>query len=65
VKKILLNIREVVIATGLSRATICKFVKSGALPVVKVGARTLIREADLLEFIDKRITSRSVAGGDE
>lgn len=53
--KILLNIRQVIEATGISRASIYRQMKAGQLPFVKLGSRTLSRPRDLQSFVDRNV----------
>jgi excisionase family DNA binding protein len=50
----LLSRREVREVLGVSTVTIARMVASGDLPVVRVGARTLIDPADLRAYIAAR-----------
>ena len=53
--------------SGLSRSTLYNLIKTGELPVIKVGRRTLIADADLRSLINRHrskpeaITSRVAA----
>lgn len=40
---------------GVSRTTIYELIKAGELRPIKIGARTLITEADLLRVISSRL----------
>lgn len=53
--KILLNIKQVTEATGISRASIYRQMKGGRLPFVKLGSRTLFRPADIKQFVDQNV----------
>jgi excisionase family DNA binding protein len=53
--KILLNIRQVIETTGISRASIYRQMRAGQLPFVKLGSRTLFRPADLQDFVDRNL----------
>ncbi|EJJ24609.1 helix-turn-helix transcriptional regulator [Rhizobium sp. CF142] len=53
--KILLNIRQVTEATGISRASIYRQMKAGQLAFVKLGSRTLFRPRDLQSFVDRNV----------
>ncbi len=48
----LLSLRDVSSRTCLSRGAIHQLVRSGRLSAVRFGRRVLVREADLVEFID-------------
>lgn len=43
-------------AVGVSRSALYTFIQSKALPIVKIGNRTLIRHVDLQQFVDDRVT---------
>jgi len=49
-----LNYREVCELTRLTRATVYKFVKSGKLPVCKVGSKRLFKLSDITKFIENK-----------
>ncbi|MBB3311481.1 excisionase family DNA binding protein [Rhizobium sp. BK196] len=55
IPRILLNIRQVTQATGISRASIYRQMKAGRLPFVKLGSRTLFRPADIKHFVDRNV----------
>ena len=55
--KLAYTIPQAVDALGISRSTLYTFIKSKQLPVVKIGQRTLIRSADLSEFINQRLVA--------
>ncbi|MBB3407955.1 excisionase family DNA binding protein [Rhizobium sp. BK316] len=59
--RILLNIRQVTEATGISRASIYRQVKAGQLPFVKVGSRTLFRPQDLQSFVDRSVRASALS----
>lgn len=48
----LLPMREVMARTSLSRGAVHHLVQSGRLRVVRIGRRVLVRERDLVEFVD-------------
>ena len=50
--RIALGIDEAAAAVGVSRKTLRRAIDSGRLPSAKVGARRLIRPADLTRWID-------------
>ena len=50
--KIAYRIDEAVKATGLGRTFLYERIATGELKSIKVGGRRLIRQADLLEFLD-------------
>ena len=45
------SIAETCALTGIGRTTLYRYVGSGALPVVKIGNRTLVRHDDLRQFL--------------
>ncbi|MBS1723117.1 MAG: helix-turn-helix domain-containing protein [Armatimonadetes bacterium] len=51
--KILLTVNEVCHATGLGRSKVYEFVRSGQLPILKIGRSTRIRAEDLATFLDR------------
>lgn len=53
--KIAYTIKEAVVATGISRTTLYLLIKVGELTPVKIGARTLIRRADLEALIERML----------
>lgn len=59
--KILLNMREVTEATGISRASLYRQMRAGQLPFVKVGSRTLFRPVDLQNFVDRKVQASADA----
>ena len=50
-RKIAYTIKEAVRASGLSRSMLYVAIRSGALPVRKCGARTLVLDPDLRRFL--------------
>lgn len=40
---------------GVSRATVYRLIRSGDLPVVKIGGRTVFRRADLEAFLARSV----------
>ena len=48
------NVPDAGRAIGVSKATIWRLIKAGELRTFKVGARTLIKTAVLLAFIDRK-----------
>jgi excisionase family DNA binding protein len=55
--KISYNIKEATAACGISRTTIYGLIKAGELTPVKIGARTLIRHADLEALIARKLAA--------
>jgi excisionase family DNA binding protein len=63
----LISIADACGRLGVSRATLYRLMSSGALPTVRIGARRLIRVADLRDLIVARVeyapeNERSPAG---
>ncbi len=56
ITKMTLTVNEAVEASGISRTRLYQYMKDGELPVVKLGARTLIRPVDLEKFINDHVT---------
>jgi excisionase family DNA binding protein len=59
--KLTLSVVEVAEATGLSKSTVIRHIKSGALPSALVGGRRLVRVGDLEKFIDDRMAGEQVS----
>ena len=55
--KLTLSVSEVAEATGLSKSTVIRHIKAGALPSALVGGRRLVRVADLEAFIDDHMSA--------
>lgn len=55
--KLAFTIPEAVAASGISRSTLYTLIKAKELPIVKIGQRTLIRHADLSEFLVQRLVA--------
>lgn len=55
--KLAYTIPQAVETSGISRRTLYRFISNKALPIVKVGQRTLIRHVDLSLFIDQRLVA--------
>lgn len=55
--KLAFTIPEAVAASGISRSTLYTLIKAKQLPIVKIGQRTLIRYADLSEFLVQRLVA--------
>lgn len=49
----LMNINETAADWRVSRTTVWRKIRAGALPVVRLGGRTLIRRSDADAFIDR------------
>ena len=54
----LLSLTDVTGVLGVSRITLWRLVNQGALPVVKIGSRTLFRRDDVKAFIDRSSFTR-------
>jgi excisionase family DNA binding protein len=54
-EKLAYTIAEVVAASGLGRTTIYELIKSGDLPRLKVGTRTLVRRVDLEALLERKL----------
>jgi len=48
-----LSIAEVCEATTFSRATVLRFIDSGKLAAVKVSRKLLVKEEDVVDFLEK------------
>jgi excisionase family DNA binding protein len=55
--KISYTIKEATAACGISRTTLYGLIKAGELVTVKIGARTLIRRADLESLIERKLAA--------
>ena len=55
--KLAYTIPQAVDACGISRRTLYRYISNKALPIVKIGQRTLIRHSDLATFIDQRLVA--------
>jgi excisionase family DNA binding protein len=49
----LLSLQDVAQQTGMSEATVRRWVRAGQLPAVELGGRYRISQADLQNFLDK------------
>jgi excisionase family DNA binding protein len=56
-EKLAYTIPEAVAVSGLGRTTIYELIKDGELPVVKVGARSLVRRQDLEAMLERKLRS--------
>jgi excisionase family DNA binding protein len=54
--KLAYTIPEAVAASGLGRTTIYELIKSGEVPIVKVGRRSVIRRQDLEAMLDRKVS---------
>jgi excisionase family DNA binding protein len=54
---LLYNLGETATLLRIHRATVSRLISSGALPVVRLGSRTLVRRADLEKLLDEMTTS--------
>lgn len=50
--KLLLSVDETMAETGLSRTVLYRKFKSGEIPALKIGTRTVVRGTDLMDYID-------------
>lgn len=57
--KIAYTMKEATAASGISRTTMYGLIKAGELIPVKIGARTLIRRADLEALIERKLAAWS------
>jgi excisionase family DNA binding protein len=57
--KLAYSISEATTATGLSRATLYRYIARGELATFKVGSRTLIRADVLIGFVERLSASPS------
>jgi excisionase family DNA binding protein len=55
--KISYTINEATAVCGISRTTLYGLMKAGELTPVKIGARTLIRHADLEALIERKLAA--------
>jgi excisionase family DNA binding protein len=55
--RIAYSVHDAAIVSGLSRSKLYELMKSGALPSVKLGARRLIRHADLAAVFDQEVSN--------
>ena len=51
----LLSLNDVANRLKLHKSTVSRLIKAGEIPCCRIGGRVLIRELDLIEFIDNRI----------
>lgn len=51
------SIKDAVRASGLGRTTLYELIKAGELNPVKIGARTLIRRADLEALLERKLAA--------
>jgi excisionase family DNA binding protein len=58
----LLDIKDVVVKTRLSRSKLYEEMASGRLKSVKVGRRRLITESQLIDFIDNLVDAGTAPG---
>lgn len=61
-EKLAFTIPEAVAATGLGRTTIYELIKRGELPIVKVGARSLVRRQDLEAMLERKLAQHDTNG---
>jgi excisionase family DNA binding protein len=51
------TIKQAATACGISRTTLYGLIKAGELTPVKIGARTLIRHADLESLMERKLAA--------
>lgn len=56
-EKLAYPIREAVAVSGLGRTMIYELIKRGELPLVKVGACSLVRRQDLEAMLERKLRS--------
>lgn len=54
-EKIAYTIAETVTVSGLGRTMLYELIKRGELPLVKVGARSLVRRQDLEAMLERNL----------
>lgn len=55
-EKLLLNVKEIAAALGVSTATVNKWKKAEGLPHIKVGKSVRFRESDVRAWLDSKAT---------
>ena len=55
----LLSVQQACELLGISRPTLFRLIRQGALPIVKIGDRTLLRPADLDALIARSLQRRT------
>lgn len=60
-KPIALSIPEAAAAIGVGRSTFYKMIASGEIPVIKIGNRTLVRVADLEDWVARQPACHDIA----
>ena len=58
-EKLSYTINEATAAAGIGRTKIYELVRTGELPLVKIGTRTLIRRADLEAMLTRHLTRQA------
>ena len=61
----LLSLNYVSGKLGLHKSTVSRHIKAGRLPCCRIGSRVLIREQDLIVFIEKHISVGESSGSRE
>lgn len=57
IEKLIYTVNEAALALGIGRTKLYELVQAGELPLVKIGARSLIRRADLEAFLTRSLYS--------
>jgi excisionase family DNA binding protein len=57
IEKLTYTVNEAALALGIGRTKLYELVQAGELPLVKIGARSLIRRADLEAFLTRSLYS--------
>lgn len=55
------TIEQATKVSGICRTTLFEILKSGSIPRIKIGRRTLIRHVDLMNFVNDNAVSESVS----
>lgn len=58
-----LSVSDTAAYLGLGKTKVYELIKTGALPTVKIGARTLIRLIDIEALLEARVVSPSCPKG--
>jgi excisionase family DNA binding protein len=59
--KMLMTVDEVAMHLRVHRSTVSRLLSTGALPHLSVGCRKLVKESDLLAFIENQIVGKTTA----
>jgi excisionase family DNA binding protein len=63
VEALAISIPEAAAACGISRAGFYRLLSSGAIPSFWIGARHLVRKADLDAFLERQLAAAGAAQG--